>query len=80
LYTQRDGIYKIKTAEDNIRSGSIYSFCGTAGWKLTKRKLNRRTEVSDAFRESAAIQKRGGEEIIQELKINVTILKIEIQD
>jgi len=40
-------LLKIKTPKDNRITGSIYSFCGAEGWKLTKRKLNRRSEFSE---------------------------------
>jgi len=42
-------LLKSKSPKGNLITGSIYSFCGAEGWKLTKRKLNRRTEFSEMF-------------------------------
>lgn len=48
-------LLKIKTPKDNLITGSVCSFCGAEGWKLTKCKLHRRTEFSEMlFAKSAA--------------------------
>jgi hypothetical protein len=48
-------LLKNETPENNLITGSLYSFCGAEGWKLTKCKLHRRTEFSEMlFSRSAA--------------------------
>jgi hypothetical protein len=48
-------LLKSKTPKDNLITGSICSFCGIEGWRLTKRKFNRKTEFSEIlFVRSAA--------------------------
>jgi hypothetical protein len=60
-----------KTPKDDLITGSICSFCGAEGWKLTKCKLRRRTEFSEIlFAKSAArmytpIPKRGGRILVR---------------
>jgi len=40
-------LLKSKTPKDKLITGSIYSFCGAEGWKLTKLKFNGRNEFCE---------------------------------